>query len=283
MARFYHGFEAGVWYEQEATEGTTDTNATFLHLAHKTDVRISDQPNPVVVAKSGSVDNADIDQGVENPIITFTFNPSQASGAAFMKNFSSTDNSFSLLIMTDEASDIIFGRITGCKVKRISTRVQLYPSHGAVECTVEVWGWAIAYAASAGSPTFEAAPQTFLNWSDVTVKKNTVTVTDWWDFEYTIENDLFRIRNNLGVTTGIEKGRRSITGSWTHGAGVTAGVGNTELDEAKNATDVDLQIGWLSDTYDFVNAAYSEVGVTHPITEMVGIKSDFVAESLLIA
>ena len=283
MARFYHGYEAGVWYDQEAVEGTTDSSAPFLNLAHKTEVRISDQPNPVIVAKAGDVDNTNIQKGVENPVITFTFNPSQASGAAFMKNFISTDNSFSLLVMTDEASDIIFGRITGCKVKRMSCSVRLYPTHGAVEVTVEVWGWTILYVVSGGVPTFEAVPSTFLNWSDVTVKKNTVTITDWWDFEFTVENDLFRVRNNLGVTTGMERGRRTVTGSWTHGAGVTAGVGKTELDESRDATEVDLQIAWLSDTYDFVDAAYTEVGVTHPITEMIGIKSDFTAESLLIA
>lgn len=283
MVRNYHGFEAGLWYDQETAEGTTDTTASFLHLAHKSEVRLSSAPNPNVIAKSGNVDNADIGKGIERPVATVTFNPSQASGAAFIKNFASTNNSFTLLIMIDEASDVIFARLTGCKVKRITATVNLWPEATAVECVAEIWAWTILYTAAPGSPTFEAAPNTILNWSDVTVKRNTVTITDWWSFEYTIDNELERSVNNSGVTTAITRGRRVANGVWARSSNVTSGVGNTELDESKNATEVDLQIGWLSDTYDFVNCAYEEVQVNHPINSMVGIRMNFVAESLLIA
>ena len=80
MVRFYHGYESSVYYITESAEGTTPTNPAYLNLAQKTDVSWSDSPNPIVVAKSGSVDNSGIEKGIENPVITFTFNPSQGSG-----------------------------------------------------------------------------------------------------------------------------------------------------------------------------------------------------------
>lgn len=288
MVVFYHGYQAGVWYVSESTEGTTPTTAAFLHLAHKTEVKVGNSPGPVIVKKSGDVDNVGIGKGVDNPVITFTINPSLASGADFIKNFGSSDTSFTLLVMIDATPDVIFARITGCKVKRITNRVQLYPTHSAVETSVEIWGWGpILYTASAGVPTFEAAPSSFLNWSNVTVKRNTTTITDWWDFEWTIENDLDRQPDNLGATAGIKRGQRNVTGSWQRSAndGV-GGTGNIELDEAKNATAVDLDIVFdlaADHTYTFVDCAYTDVEITHPITGMVGKKMDWTATSFSVA
>ena len=65
MVRHYAGFEAGLWYIQESAEGTTPATPSFLHLAHKSTVGISQQGAPVIIAKSGDVDNAGIKKGVE--------------------------------------------------------------------------------------------------------------------------------------------------------------------------------------------------------------------------
>lgn len=283
MVRNYAGFETGLWYDGETVEGVTDTTAPFLHLAHRTEVKLSDSPNPVVVAKSGSVDNSGISKGIENPVATFTFNPSQASGKDFIKNFASSTTSFTLLMMIDEASDVIFGRIVGCKVKRISCSVKIYPQGTALECSVEVWGMSILYTASAGVPTFESAPSTFVNWSDITLKKGAVTITNWWSCDWSLENDLFRNPDNTGITNSITKGRRKVSGSWEQGSNVTSGVGNTELDEAKNATANTFHFLILTDDYSFTSSVYETVEVTHPITEMTGIKGDFVATSYSVA
>lgn len=283
MVRHYHGFEAGLWYDGETVEGTTDTNAPFLHLAQKSEVKLSSAPAPNVVAKSGDVDNAAINKGIERPVATVTFNPSSASGAAFIKNFASSNTSFTLLIMIDEASDVIFARITGCKVKRITVSNTLWPEAGPVECVAEIWGWTILYVVSAGTPTFEAAPNSALNWTDVTIKRNTVTITDWWNFEFTIDNELERSTDENGVTDAITRGRRAVTGTWQRSSNATSGVGDTEFDESRDATDVDLQMALSADTYDFVNSVYEEVEVNHPINSMVGIRGNFIAESLTIA
>ena len=57
MVRHYAGFEAGVWYVDEPTEGVTAGSSSFLHLAHKSTVSISSQAVPNLIAKSGDVDN----------------------------------------------------------------------------------------------------------------------------------------------------------------------------------------------------------------------------------
>jgi len=277
MVRHYAGFEAGVWYVAEGTEGQTPNDASFLNLSHKATVAISSQATPVIVAKSGSVDNASAKKGVDTPVATITFNPSTASGQAFIKNYISTDNAFSLVVMIDEGSDVIFARLTGCKVKRLSPSVELYPSAGALNVTVEIWGWTILYTASSGTPTFESSPATFVNWTDISIEKATVAVTDWWNFNWSVENDLFRSVDDNGACTAITRGRRRVTGDWTRSSNATVGVGDTELNEQKNATPVDLEFHIGADEYHFDDCAYSEVEVEHPITALVGIRQAFEA------
>jgi len=277
MVRHYAGFEAGLWYADETVEGTTNSSASFLALAHKATVAISSQATPVIVAKSGSVDNASAKKGVDTPVATITFNPSTANGQAFIKNYISTDNSFTLLAMIDEASDVIFARMTGCKVKRMSPTVELYPSAGALNVTVEIWGWTILYTASAGVPTFESSPSTFVNWTDISIEKATVAVTDWWNFNWSVENDLFRSVDDNGACTAITRGRRRVTGDWSRSSNATTGVGDTELNEQKNATAVDLEFHIGADEYHFDNCVYSEAEVEHPITSLVGIRQSFEA------
>src|SRR3990167_5552499 len=105
--------------------------------------------------------------------------------------------------MIDASPDVIFARITGCKVKRMSQSVSIYPDNTPLSVTCEIWGWTVLYTASTGTPTFEAAPSTIVNYSDITVKKNTTTITKWWNFEWTLENELFRQPDNTGATVGI--------------------------------------------------------------------------------
>jgi hypothetical protein len=282
MVRHYAGFEAGLWYADETVEGTTNASASFLHLAHKSTVGISSQAVPNLIAKSGDVDNTGAKKGVDNPVATITFNPSTANGQAFIKNFVSTDNSFTLLAMIDEASDVIFARITGCKVKRMSPTVELYPNAGALNVTVEIWGWTILYTASGGVPTFEASPATFVNWTDISIEKEASAVTDWWNFNWSLENDLFRSNDDNGLCTAITRGRRRVTGDWTRSSNVTVGVGDTELTEQKLATPIDLEFHIGADEYHFDDVAYTEVEVEHPITALVGIRQTFEASTFSI-
>lgn len=184
--------------------------------------------------------------------------------------------------MIDEASDVIFARVTGCKVKRIAPSVELYPTAGALNVTVEIWGFTILYVASGGVPTFEASPSTFVNWTDISIQKESTPVTDWWNFSWSVDNDLFRSTDDNGATTAITRGRRRVTGEWTRSSNVTVGVGNTELDEQKNATPIDLRFDIGADQYLFTDCAYTEVAVEHQITALVGIKQTFEASTFSI-
>lgn len=278
---FYHGYSAGVWYVAESAEGTTPTSPSFLHLAHKSEVSVSDQAKPNAVTKSGSVDFAAHAKGVDNPVITITFNPSKASGKAFLKNYCSSDTSFTLLVMIDDTADTIFARLTGCKVKRITTKTSIYPDATPVECTAEIWAWGpILFTVAPGTPSYEAAPNTFCNWTDVTVKKNTSTITKWWDIAFTIDNQLERIPDNTGATAGIKRGPRTTSVQWSIPA---EDVGSTELDENKNATAVDINVVIDSDDYALVDVAYSSVEVPHRITGVVGKMMSGNATSLSIS
>jgi len=278
---FYSGHAVGVWYVAESTEGTTPTSSpAFLNLAQRAEVTLTDEPNPQAVTKSGSVDKTSYSKGVENPRVNITFTPSQANGAAFIKNYISSDTSFTLLIMIDTTVDVVFARITGCKVKRMTQSVSIYPDNSPLNVTAEIWGWAISYSnAGLTTPTFEAAPATIVNYSDVTIKKTSTTITNWWRFEWTLENELFRQPSNTGATVGIVRGIRNITGSWAIPA---EDSGQTELDEAKDATAIELHFLIGSDDYDLDSCAYTTVEISHPLTDLVGKRMDFSVGNLTI-
>jgi len=281
MANELHGYEVGVWFVSEVTEGTTPNNAAYLHLAHKTEVKITDAPGPIPVPLSGSVDNASIEKGISKPSVTLTITPSKGSSKDFLKDFSSTDDSFTLLVMKDAASDTIIARIPGCKVKRSTPSVSIYPQHSVLNVTLEIWGWELLFSQSSGVPTFEAPPSTSINWSDIVIKKAGSVVTDWWDWEHTIDNELERMLDDQGDTNAIKRGRRAVTGVWNRTSRTTQ-TGSTEFGETKLATPIDLQCIIDGDIYAFNDSAFDETDVTHAITAMAGIRSSFIANTLTL-
>ena len=273
----YHGYEWSLWYDQEVTEGTSDTTATFLALAHKSELRISEASDPVAVALSGSVDNSAFAKGVSNVTATITFNPSGANGLAFIKNFASTDNSFTLVAKAGS----IFQVLRGCKVQNITVNGSLFPSHGPVECTATIMAWTIN-GTQPTTPTYEAIPTSFVNWSDVAITLAGSSITTWYNFTLAINNDLFRLRSNTGVTTAIHRGRREVTCSVTRSLTDNA---TTEFAASTAATSTAAVFNFVSSTAVFtLNAGvYTDVEVTHPISGMSGLKTDLKASTLTIA
>lgn len=273
----YHGYEWSLWYDQEGTEGTSDTTATFLALAHKSELRISEATDPVAVALSGSVDNTAFAKGVSNITATISFNPSGVNGLAFIKNFASSDNSFTLVAKAGS----IFQVLRGCKVQNISVTGSLYPSHGPVECTATIMAWTI----NGTEPTtaaYESIPTSFVNWSDVAITLAGSSITTWWNFSLSINNDLFRLRSNTGVTTAIHKGRRDVTCSVTRTLTDNA---TTQFAASTAATSTAAVFNFVSGTATFTLSAgaYVDVEVTHPISGMSGLKTDVKASTLSIS
>ena len=273
----YHGYEWSLWYDQEVTEGTSDSTATFLALAHKSELRISEASDPVAVALSGSVDNTAFAKGVSNVTATITFNPSGANGLAFIKNFASTDNSFTLVAKAGS----IFQVLRGCKVQNISVNASLFPSHGPVECTATIMAWTIN-GTQPTTPTYESIPTSFVNWSDVAITLAGTSITNWWNFTLSINNDLFRLRSNTGVTTNIHRGRREVTCSVTRSLTDNA---TTEFAASTAATSTAAVFNFVSSLAVFTLSAgaYTDVEVTHPISGISGLKTDLTASTLTIA
>ena len=276
-----HGYEVGVWFVRETTEGTTPSSASYLNLAHKTEVKITDAPAPNAIALAGSVDNASILKGISKPAVTLTVNPSKGSAKDFMKDYVSTDVSFTMLIMRDANPDTIIARIPGCKVKRIGVNTSIYPQHAPVQTSIEIWGWSIESSQSAGNPTFESAPSTAMNWSDVLLKIGTTTITDWWDAEFTIDNEIERVLDSSGNTTALKRGRRTVNGAFTRTSRTTQ-TGSSQFTATKNATTMDLEIILDSNVYAFDDSVFEETEVTHSITALAGIKSTFMAATLTL-
>lgn len=273
----YHGREWSLWYDSESTEGSSDTGATYLALAQFAELRISQSPSPVAVALSGSVDNSSFQKGVGNVSASITFNPSGANGLAFIKNFASTDSSFTLVAKAGS----IFQVLRGCKVSNITVSGSLYPDHSPVECTVELIAWTV----NGTEPTtaaYESIPTSFVNWSDVAITWAGSSVTDWWNFSLNIQNDLYRLRDNTGVTSAIHRGRREVGASLTRT--VTDNT-TSEFNSARDATSTAAIFNFVSGSATFTlnTGAYTDVEVTHEITGMSGKKLDLKAATLTIS
>lgn len=273
----YHGREWSLWYDAETTEGSSDSSASFLALAQFSEIRISEAPSPVVVAKSGSVDNSSFQKGVSNITASITFNPSGANGLAFIKNYASSDTSFTLVAKAGS----IFQVLRGCKVRSISVSGSLYPDHGPVECTAEIMAWTVN-GTEPTSASYESIPSTFINWSDVAITWAGSSVTDWWNFNLNLTNDLYRLRDNTGVTSAIHRGRRGVTASLVRT--VTDNT-TTEFAAATAATSTAAIFNFASSSavFTLTAGAYTDVEVTHEITGMSGKKLDLTASTLTIA
>src|SRR5574338_238826 len=272
----YHGREWTLWYYPENTEGTAIGSVTYLALAQFADLRISNATAPVAVALSGSVDNSGFTKGVNNPMASITFHPSGANGLAFLKNYASSDTSFTLIAKAGS----IFQVLAGCKVSNISANCTLYPDHGPVEITAEIMAWSISGTEPA-SAAYESIPTTFTNYSDVAITLAGSSITDWWNFTLTVANELYRLRGSDGVTTAIHRGRREVTCSVSRP--VTSNT-TTEFAAATAATSTAAVFNFASSTVVFTLAAgaYTDVEVTHSITGMSGKKLDLKASTLTI-
>jgi len=267
-----HGYEASAWYILEVTEGTTPATPAYLALANHVEIKENESPKPNGVRKSGSVDYASFQKGVVKPMITVTFRPTQANGLNFLVNYLSTDNAFTLVTKNQNTGQFL-RRYVGCKVKSGSVKCKLYPKEDVTEVTCEIWGWSIQYADISGS-TYETIPTTAINWSDVTVKIAASTVTDWWEANFDVTNDLYRIVDNTGATTQIKRGTREAKGDITRSVSLTDQV-QTEIQAVEASTVTAFEVDLLAHTFVFSGGVYTDVDVTNPITDMSSKKLSF--------
>ena len=276
----YHGREWSLWYRQETTEGTAPTTVQYKALAQMSEIRINNQTAPNAVALSGSLDFSDYVKGVNNIAFSVTFNPSSANGTAFIRDFISTDNSFTLIAKAGS----IYQVFKGCKIRNTSVDVSIYPDGTPLNVSCDIIAWDFSTTQPSGI-TYESIPTTFVNWSDVTVKLNSgatasTTLTDWWSCSFTIENDLFRIPTNSGTTSAIHRGRRRGSVSITRQLTDTA---STEMTASTNATAYSSSVAFGSATFTFTAGAFTNVEITHTITGMSGKKIDIQASTITIA
>ncbi len=271
MTVFFHGYEVGLYYLDETTEGTPEVGE-YAALAQKSEFKLADTPNPNAVKKSGSVDNASIEAGIAKPVASVTLNPDDLGGLAFLKSRLSTDTPFTLIA---KVGSTLIAVMSGCKTKRFAGNVTIFPQHSVLESTMEFDVFNITYTEPIGA-TFVEADDSAINWNDITIKKDSAVLTDWWDFEWSIENEIERSLDDNGNTKSLKRGPRVVTGSYTRSS-TDSQIGDTEFNEAAAGTAklVEFLIG--SDTWQFTASVLNDVDITHPLTGMAGVKQAFTA------
>lgn len=262
-----HGNQVTTYYDPESTPGTSRTGQTWKVLAHHSIVDISDESTPVTVKKSGSVDNTSNEKGVRLVRVRITCNPSEADGKFFLKTYGSTDTSLSMIFKNSGGT--FLWRVTGCYVKTITPSCQKYPTPGACQFVVEIWGFAIVFTEPA-STSYTSVPDGFVNWADTTVKIASVTQSLWWNWTFTITNDLDIQHDENGTVVAITRGDRDLDVSIDKALEDTA---STQFNAAQvSFATVSIDILLNADTYTFGATAYSQVSVVADRTRLSGLQ-----------
>lgn len=284
----YAGYEAQLFYKQESVEGQTPAGQ-WLSLSQKAGCKLSDNPGHNFTTKSGSVDSAKPTKGVPNPILTIDYKPNLGNGKAFLKNFLSTDNSFSILCVKIDISNFVFYRLTGCKVKRSQASGKLWPKADDVMINQEIWAFNTINTDEGTTPSYESVPDSVLSWSNVTIKAiadpsgtnpSRTTITQWNSFDWTVENDLYRIWDKDGNTVGIRRAERKSSGSLEF---IITGNESSSISATQTAAYQDIEFLFSSDSYLFNDAAYESFDLDHTIGNMAIRHMDFRGATLVIS
>ena len=280
MPVYSGGYEASAWYIAESTEGTTP-NGTYLALANFVTIKENESPKPIGVRKSGSVDYAVFEEAYPKPIVTITFHPTLENGLNFLVNYISTDNTFSLVTKNQNTGQF-YRRYVGCKVSSTQVKIKLYPKEDVVEVTCEIWGWSIQYSDISGN-TYETIPSDAVNWSNVVVQLNSSTITDWWEANFSVDNDLHRVPTpSTGATQSIKRGTRECKGDFTRPVQTTDQV-NTEIQAIENAVSFNFEIVLATHTFQFNGGVYTDVDVNNDMTEIQNKKLQFQGATLSVS
>jgi len=274
------GYLWSLWYFQESTQGTAPTTVQYKALAQKASVEIFPNSPPNVAELSGSPDNSSFGPGVPKSNATITIKPSGANGLQFIEDFISSDNSFTLICKQGS----VFQVLKGCMVKNTEGNVKLYPDPTPLEVTLDIEYWNMTATEPSGA-TYESIPTSFINYTDVVLKLDaggtaSTIITDWWDIQFRVENDIFREPSASGATTKLSRGRRkcSITISRA-----LLDSGLTDHNAEVNATAYSASISMVSTTFTFTNGAFNGTGFTHPLTDLSGRKQTLMAGTFSVA
>lgn len=273
-----HGNQVAVYYDPESSEGTSRTGQQWKVLAHHSEARISDESPAVSVKKSGSVDGTSNEKGIRKVMLRLTVNPSEASGKLFSKTYASSDTSVSMIIKN--SSGTFLWRLTGLKVKSITESCQKYPTAGAVQFVIELWGWAILFTEPV-TTTYETVPDGHVNWNDTTVKIGGVTQTIWWSWNFAITNDLDIQHDENGTIVGILRGDRELSVNISKALenNASALFDASQVSFATTSIEIDLN----ADSYTFGATAYDAVEVVADRTRASGLELRGKPSTLTIA
>ncbi len=265
-----HGWETSLWWVQESVKGATQAFAAFKPLAHHANYRFNPTPSNKDQAKSGSRDNVNYRKGIPKPVCTIQLNPSALNGKLWLKTFIDSDNTFSLVAMRQGSPNTIYERHVGCYIRRLTASGQLSEDEDKVTWTAEIWSLDTLYTES-DTPTYTYTTgagndDDVLTWQDVTLKINGASVTQYQDWSWTFEQQLFRQPVSDGTLNDIVRGRRTCKGQITR---YSTGAEQTDIDKGDNATAVNVEINFGADRYLFNSSAYDDVPIERPFDGMV--------------
>lgn len=264
---FLHGNQITSFYGAEVTEGTTPASLAYLVLAHHSTVEISTEDAPVMVKKSGSVDSTSNQVGKRKCMVKINCNPSQSDGLNFLVNYASSDTSLSMEFFNSSKS--FLWRVTGCKVKTITPTANKYPQHGPVTFDIELWGWTVLFTEST-TPSYGTVPDTFVNWTNVTVKISGSTILTWWSAVFTVTNDLDVQHDTSGTVTAITRGDRELDLTIVKALEDVASqyFGPSQPSFASTSFEIDF----VAHTFVFGGAAYKGIPVQLDRTKLAGLQ-----------
>lgn len=284
---YLHGREVIAYYIAEPSEGQDPANNPNTHkvLGQLVDKEVLYDPEPVMSKKSGDVDPADQKYGIATPSTTIRLEVDDADGKAFLSTYQNTDNTFQIVL---KAGDTIIARLTGGKIKSATFLARNFsgsaPSTGPATLDLTVWGIDLKFTELANAQ-YNTPSGTFISFSDVTVKRATVTINDWWETGFSFEYELigmptFNSGSGRWEVSAIRRGDRRVTVHYTQ---ASQGSDSADYTAARAGTKIAIDILIGAQTWAFGSSLMKVFNIRSPNNGMHGKRFEWSPTTIAVS
>jgi|SRR5579884_2831216 len=288
---YYTGREVVVYYISEPAEGQDPTSNPNVHkvLGQLIDKEYLYNPTPVMTQKTGDVDPAALKYGIATPSATLRLELDDLDGRDFVYNYMATSTqptTFQIILKANDGT--IICRLVGCKIKTATFAARNFSgtsaSYGPATLDLTVWAINILYTALT-NPSYNTASATVISYSDVTVQRGGVSVTDWWECGFTVDYNLLAMPtyNNSDARWEINT-IKVANRTWSvYYIQPTQGSDSADYSAARAATLINIVLLISARTFTFTNCVMNSLNVKSPVTGMSGKRFDWTPTSISIA
>lgn len=272
---YIHGREVIAYYIAEPSENADPSSNPNTHkvLGQLVDKEVLYDPEPVMSKKSGEVDPATQKYGIATPGMSIRLEVDDADGKAFLQTYQNTDTTFQIILRTSGGT--LIARLTGAKIKSATFLARNFSgsgaSYGPATLDLTLAGVDIKFTALTNA-SYNSPSGTFISFSDVTVKRATVALTDWWEVGFTFEYELvgmptYNASSARWEVSTIKRGDRRFIVHYTQ---ASQGSDSADYTAARAGTLIAIDVLIGAQTWAFASSIMRVLNIRSPNNGMHG-------------